>query len=96
MHGAAAQQRRGQREQTAADDEVSPRPSIYCPTDARQIAEAYAPVAGQGTGIGYFVDCQEGADGEFPLEDATLAPEYRCTIDVQLGTNEYQLICEPL
>jgi hypothetical protein len=33
--------------------------------------------------------------GEFPLENATLAPEYRCTVEAQIGTFPDQLICEP-
>lgn len=70
------------------------KPRILCEADASGIATAFEE---QGTDLNLLVDCQEATgDTESPLAGATLTPEYRCFITVQLASNPYNIDCQPL
>lgn len=74
---------------------VVSKPRLLCETDASQIARAYAEAPGAEFGT-YMFDCQEATGPEeHPLEGASLAPEYRCFLSVQLASSRHQLDCQP-
>ena len=77
---------------TAPREESGPR--ILCETDAASIASQYQE---SGADLNLKIDCQQatGPD-ESPLEGASLVPEYRCFLTVQLASNPYNLDCAPI